>query len=142
MNLKTLYNFFLTFITKGNQRSVKAKKNILASFGIKGVSVLIGLIKVPVILLYLDVEKYGVWLTIASIVDWVHYFDLGIGHGLRNKFAEALANNDKERAKKLVSTAYFYITLIFLGISVLLIPIVYVFNWQSILNNISTWKMN
>lgn len=134
MNLKTLYNYFLTFITKGSQRSVKAKKNIIASFGIKGVSVLIGLIKVPVILLYLDVEKYGVWLTIASIVDWVQYFDLGMGHGLRNKFAEALANRDKDRARKLVSTAYFYITLIFLGISVLLIPMVYVLNWQNILN--------
>ena len=134
MNLKTLYEFFLTFINKGSQRSVKAKKNIIASFGIKGVSVLIGLVKVPVILLYLDVEKYGVWLTIASIVDWVQYFDLGIGHGLRNKFAEALANNDKERAKKLVSTAYFYITLIFIGLSLLLLPLVYTLNWQNILN--------
>jgi O-antigen/teichoic acid export membrane protein len=124
----------LTFITKGSQRSVKAKKNIIASFGIKGVSILIGLIKVPVILLYLDVEKYGVWLTIASIVDWVQYFDLGIGHGLRNKFAEALANNNKERAKKLVSTAYFYITLIFIGLTLLLLPLVYTLNWQNILN--------
>jgi len=121
-------------INKGNSRTVKAKKNIIASFGIKGVGLAISFIKVPIILAYLDVEKYGVWLTIASIIDWVHYFDLGIGHGLRNKFAIALAKNDKEKAKKLVSTAYYYVSIIFICISLFAIPIIMNLNWQQILN--------
>lgn len=124
----------LSLINKGHERSVKAKKNIIASFGIKAIGLIISFVKVPIILFYLDVDKYGVWLTIASIVDWVHYFDLGIGHGLRNKFAIALANNDKEKARKLVSTAYYYVSIIFGGLSAILIPVIFILDWQKILN--------
>lgn len=122
------------FLNKGQKRTVLARKNIIASFGLKAIGLAISFIKVPIILSYLDVEKYGVWLTIASIVNWVHHFDLGIGHGLRNKFAVALANNDTERAKHLVSTAYFYITLIFSCLSIVLIPTILILDWQKILN--------
>lgn len=122
------------FILQGHERSIKAKKNILASFGIKGFSILISFVKVPIILSYLDVGKYGVWLTIASIIEWVHFLDLGIGQGLRNKFAQALALNDEDRAKRLVSTAYYYMSLIFLGTIAIIIPLIYFLNWQKILN--------
>lgn len=132
--MKKLYNYILNFILKGHARSVRAKKNIIASFGIKGVSIIIGFVKVPIILSYLNVEKYGVWLTIASIVDWVNYFDLGIGNGLRNKFTEALALNDTEKAKKLVSTAYYYVSLLVLGFSIIIIPTIFFLDWQKILN--------
>jgi O-antigen/teichoic acid export membrane protein len=132
--LKRLDSLIGGLLLKGHARTVKAKKNILASFGIQGFSILLGFIKVPIILSYLDVEKYGVWLTIASIVDWVQYFDLGIGHGLRNKFAEAIAVNDQERAKKLVSTAYYYISLIFLSAGLIITPLIFFLDWQKILN--------
>lgn len=131
---KQILTRVLFVVNKGHERSVKAKKNIIASFGIKTIGLIISFVKVPIILSYLDVDKYGVWLTIASIVDWVHYFDLGIGHGLRNKFAIALANNDEEKAKKLVSTAYYYVSIIFGGISVIIIPIIFYIDWQKILN--------
>ena len=67
-------------------------------------------------------------------MDWVHYFDLGIGHGLRNRFAIELAKNDIIKARKLVSTAYFYTTLIFAIISVAIIPVIVYLDWQRILN--------
>ena len=130
----------IKIINRGDNRSVKAKKNIIGSFGIKGLAILLGFIKVPILLSYLDSEKYGVWLTIASIVDWVHYFDLGIGHGLRNKFAEALAKDNRDLAQRLVSTAYFYISIIFTCIFFILLPIILVLNWQEILNTTSTTK--
>ncbi len=130
----SILNRVTSIVNKGHERSVRAKKNIIASFGIKAVGLIISFIKVPIILFYLDIDKYGVWLTIASIVDWVHYFDLGIGHGLRNKFAIALANKDEERGKKLVSTAYYYVSIIFGGLSVVLIPVIFFLDWQKILN--------
>jgi O-antigen/teichoic acid export membrane protein len=105
-----------------------------ASFIIKGVSIVLGLVKIPILLTYLDSDKYGVWLTIASIIMWVQHFDLGLGHGLRNKFAEALAIGDKKRAKGLVSTAYISMTAIMLFLFIVLLPVVYVLDWNSILN--------
>lgn len=126
--------YLIHFLTKGSPRSVKLKKNISASIFIKGVSILLGIIKVPILLDYLDAEKYGVWLTIASIIIWVQHFDLGLGHGLRNKFAEALAKGDKVRAAGLVSTAYFTISALMVILSIILLPVVYTLNWNSILN--------
>ena len=83
---------------------------------------------------YLDAEKYGVWLTIASVVMWVNNFDLGLGHGLRNKFAEALAQKDVERGKKLVSTAYVSISILMFGALLITLPLVFFLNWNNILN--------
>jgi len=58
------------FFTKGNSRTVKAKKQILYSFFLKAISVVIGLMFVPLLLNYLDAERYGIWLTLTSIVGW------------------------------------------------------------------------
>lgn len=59
---------------KGHERTVKAKKNIVLSFMIKGISIVIGFVFVPLILGYLDPERYGIWLTLSSIVTWFTFF--------------------------------------------------------------------
>lgn len=125
---------FKDFFNKGHLRTRKIKKNVAALAVIKGVSILLSLVRVPLLISYLNPEKYGVWLTIASIVMWVQHFDMGLGHGLRNKFAEALAKNEQDRAAHLVSTAYLSMTILMGGIFVLLIPIVYLLDWNTILN--------
>jgi hypothetical protein len=95
-------------ITSGNDRSVKAKKNIIASFGIKAIDSLVYFLLVPVTLGYLNPYEYGIWLTLSSILMWVNSFDIGLGNGLRNKLAEALANKDKELARAYVSTTFLF----------------------------------
>ena len=125
---KSKYIFIIKdFFTKGHPRSIKLKRNIGGSFFIKGFSIVLGLIKIPIILAYLDSEKYGVWLTIASIVMWVQQFDLGLGHGLRNKLAESFARNDKKNALGLISTAYISMTIIMISIMLISSPIIFIF---------------
>lgn len=97
---------FNSFFTKGHSRTLLAKKNIVASFFIKGGSIVIGLMLVPLTISYVSPVKYGVWLTISSIVGWMSFFDIGMGNGLRNKLSEALALNEYQLAKKYVSTTY------------------------------------
>lgn len=75
------------FFTKGHERSIKAKKNILASFIIKGLSIAISLVLVPLTINYINPTQYGIWLTLSSIVAWFSFFDIGLTQGLRNKFA-------------------------------------------------------
>ena len=105
-------NYILSVFTKGHKRSVRAKKNIVASLVFKGLDVLIGLMLVPLILGYLDQTKYGVWLTITSIVSWFGFMNIGLGHGLRNKLAEAIAMGEHKKAKIYVSTTYAILALI------------------------------
>lgn len=89
---------------------------------------------VPVTLNYLGKEDYGIWLTLASILSWLINLDFGIGNGLRNKLAEALALNDTKLARVYISTAY----TIF-GIGIFCAILIYFFvngflNWAFILN--------
>ena len=114
--------------------SVKAKKNILLSFFNKIIAIVISFTLVPITVNYLDQEQYGIWLTITSIVSWISFFDIGLGHGFKNKIAEAKANNDIMLCKKYVSTAYFIFIILF-GTLLIIFECVNPFiNWAAILN--------
>jgi len=129
-----LWQYATNFFTKGHQRSLEAKKNIVGSLFIKGISISIGLIAVPLTIHYLNPSQYGIWLTLSSIIAWVSFFDIGFTHGLRNKFAEANAKGDIELARIYVSTAYFYISVIFISLWILLIISNQFISWHSLLN--------
>jgi O-antigen/teichoic acid export membrane protein len=121
-------------IGDSSDRTASVKREILYSFLVKIISVVTGVLLVPLLIDYLDKERYGVWLTLSSVFSWFSFFDIGIGNGLRNKLAEALAMNEKTLAKEYVSTTFAIISIIFVSI-ILLFQIVNPFlNWQSILN--------
>ncbi len=122
------------FLQRGSARSSKIKKHILASLLIKGLSVLIAFILVPITLDYVDEEQYGVWLTLSSIIAWCNLFDVGLGHGLRNKLSEALAEEEMVRARKLVSSTYAIITIIAISLLSLFLLINPLLDWSGILN--------
>lgn len=125
---------FNNFFNKGHERSIKAKKNIAASFIIKGANIAIGLALVPLTIDYLNPTKYGIWITLSSIIAWVNFFDIGLGHGLRNRFAEALASGNQKLAKTYVSTTYAILSLIVSGIIIIFFIVNPVLNWNKILN--------
>ena len=130
----SLWQSAISFFTKGHPRSLEAKKNIIASLFIKGVSIAIGLILVPLTIHYVNPSQYGIWVTLSSMVAWISFFDIGFTHGLRNRFAEAKANGNKELAKTYISTTYFYIGTIFIILWVLLIIATGFVNWHTLLN--------
>lgn len=107
-------------------------------FALKGVSLVIGFVLVPMTLRYLNTTNYGIWLTLSSIIGWFGFFDIGLGNGLRNKFAEAMANNDVERARVYVSTTYVLLSIVIGAIFLLVLAISPVLNWASILNTPSS----
>ena len=88
------FSYVSDFVTKGHERSVRAKKNIVSSLIIKGISIGISFFSLPITLNYVDSTTYGVWLTISSIVGWFVFFDIGLTQGLRNRMAEAKAKGD------------------------------------------------
>lgn len=121
------------FFTKGHERSIKAKKNILASFLIRGCSIAISLLLVPLTINYVNASRYGIWLTLSSIVAWLSFFDIGLTQGLRNKFAEAKAKGDDNIARVYVSTTYALLSIIFLCIWFLFLIGNNFLNWPEIL---------
>jgi O-antigen/teichoic acid export membrane protein len=132
--ISSLYLSLTKVINKGHKRSVKAKKNILASFVIKGGSIAISLILVPLTINYVNPTSYGIWLTLSSIVGWFGFFDIGFGHGLRNKLAESIAQGEYDLAKKYISTTYAILCIIIGVILVVFLSINPLLNWAYILN--------
>ncbi len=126
--------FNLNSLKQGNVRSVRAKRHILYSFGLKGISILVGLLYVPLLLDYLDPERYGIWLTLSSILGWFEFFDIGLGNGLRNRFTEAVARNNQELARTYVSTTYALLGTIFTGVLVIFYLVNPFLEWSDILN--------
>ena len=121
-------------ISVGTERTIKAKKNILLSFLNKGVAIIVSLLIVSTTIDYLDAANYGIWITISSIVGWAGYFDLGLGHGFRNRFAIARAKGNDQLAKEYVSTTYFAIALIFVMLFIVFSLINNDLSWDNILN--------
>ncbi len=123
------------FVDEGQKRSIVVKRNIVLSFFLKGVSIAVNILTVPLILKYLNTTEYGIWLTISSLLNWFVFFDIGLGNGLRNKLTISLAEKNYHLSRIYISTSYLIITVIvtFLFIGFVFInPLV---KWDLILNS-------
>ena len=80
--------------------------SVISNLLLKPLGMFISLFYTPFLLDYLGKEQYGVWVTILSVINWVYYFDVGIGNGLRNRITVEISNNEYSEVKKSVSTAY------------------------------------
>lgn len=130
-----MYLFILKKLNSANDRSANAVKNIIASFGIKGVSILVQLTLVPLTIHYVDPTQYGIWLTLSSIVAWFSFFDIGFGNGLRNRFAEAKALGDDRLIKVYVSNTYICLCFSFFVLWTLFFIVNHFLDWSVILNS-------
>jgi O-antigen/teichoic acid export membrane protein len=144
--LSFIKNKVLTFWTVGHERTLKVKRNIFYTFLIKGISVLIGFMLVPLTIHYLNDVKYGIWITIASLVAWINTFDIGLSNGLRNKLAHGLAINERDNMVEYVSTTYAMLFAIALAVFVLFFAVGSFFNWNQLLNvpasvNFNIWAI-
>lgn len=81
----------------------------------KGLTFLTLLVSIPLVVRYLGAERYGLWITITSVVALLGFADLGIGSGVLNAVSEAHGRNDRSAARTYVSNGFFLL----LGIALL-----------------------
>ncbi|WP_288222088.1 lipopolysaccharide biosynthesis protein [uncultured Clostridium sp.] len=109
--------------------------NTAGAFLVKGGALIISLITMPAYIRYFNNQLVlGVWFTLLSVLSWILTFDLGIGNGLRNHLVKSFVENDKEKAKRYISSAYVIIGII---VSVLLPISIFLFryvNWNIFFN--------
>jgi len=137
---KTLIPKLLSKAGISSTRTKNITKHVIFSAFYKGGHVICTFLLVPLTIDFLDTENYGIWLTLSSFIGWFSFFDIGLGNGLRNKFAEAKATNDIEASKGYVSTAYFSIGSICLIFLILSLFIGYGLDWTSIFNTSAHMK--
>lgn len=130
MDISIVKNFF----TKGDKRSILLKRNIIGSFILKGISIIISFVMIPVTIDFINPTQYGIWLTLSSLMSWFFFFDIGLGLGFRNRYTEAMANENIPLARAYLSTTYASIAIISFTLLTILLPINYHLNWSEILN--------
>lgn len=120
------------FVNKSDTRSQKALKHIIYSAGLKAVNAAISFLIIPLYLAYLTEVSFGIWLTVSAVLNWFNFFDLGMGNGLRNRFAEAKATGNTALAKTYVSTTYALLIMISVGLLGLFLIANIFFDWSVI----------
>lgn len=127
------YNIIKAFFS-GDSRTVLLKKNIIGTLILKGISIVISFLVVPLTIEFVDPTQYGIWLTLSSLLSWLFFFDIGMTNGFRNRFAEAKAKNNILLARTLVSTTYATLSILAVIMLIIVLPINRFLNWSEILN--------
>jgi O-antigen/teichoic acid export membrane protein len=134
--IRSVKEKILVFFNKGNERTILTKKNVAASFAIKGVTILMTLLLIPMTVNYVGTERNGIWLTLYSMIIWLNLFEIGFGNGMKNKLAEAKAKGETLLAKKYVSSTYAIIMLICLSLFIVFCFVNPHLNWTKILKSV------
>jgi len=124
---------------RSKERYRRAALTALAQAFAKGVGILTMLISVPLTLHYLGAERYGMWMTISSVILMIGFADLGMGLGLLNVVSEAHGREDRQAAAGYVSSGFFMLSgmaaliLIFFALAYPLVPWPRLFNVKNLL---------
>jgi O-antigen/teichoic acid export membrane protein len=92
---------------RSRDRGQRVALTFLTSLGARVITVITNIATVPLLVNHLGQERYGVWLTLSSLIAYFSFADLGLGNGLLNAVSEAHARDDKELARGYVSSAFF-----------------------------------
>jgi Na+-driven multidrug efflux pump len=101
---------------RSRERYRRVALTAFANAGSRGVTVATMLVAVPLTLNYLGAERYGLWMTISSVIAMMAFADLGMGLGLMNAISEAHGKDDRQAAVTYVSSGFFMLAALALFI--------------------------
>lgn len=116
------------------RRYQRIAQSMLAAFASKGVALLVNFISVPLTINYLGAERYGVWVTLSTLLAWLQIADLGLGNGLTNAIANAYGQEDRRAAQRAVATTFWLLSSISVGIGILATSTWSFIHWQALFN--------
>lgn len=112
--------------SRSRRRYGRAITTGVTSLLAKGVVLATTLVSVPLTFPYLGADRYGLWMTMISVVLCLGFADFGLGNGLASALAEADGRDDRLFARQQVSCA-FYLLLAIGVVLVSVLAVVYPF---------------
>src|SRR5690242_5300334 len=79
-------------------------------------AICVSVVSVPLSIGYLGGERYGAWVTIASVVTFLSITDFGLASSLTNALGKAQAEDAHARGQRLVSSALLMLSLLAAGL--------------------------
>lgn len=98
--------------TRGPERNRRAVLTGSAATLARIVQIGTSLITIPLTLKYLGNERFGLWMTISSVLAMASFADFGIGNGVLNTVAKAFGRDDINGIRKAVSSGFVILNLI------------------------------
>lgn len=119
---------------RSSERNRRAVASSIAGLALRGSSFLVVLISVPLTLGLLGPVRFGMWMTIASVVALLGATDLGIGNGVLNSIARAYGQGDTAAARRYLASGLAAVTGIALALGILFLAIYPIVPWATIYN--------
>ena len=117
----------------GRERYRRAGLTASASFVSKALTIIISFVSVPLTVHYLGSERYGIWLTIGSLLTWMSMTDFGIaGNALVNLLADAHGKEDRELAGQHASSAFWTLVGLSLCIGAIFLFCFHLIPWPEV----------
>ncbi len=117
---------------RGQERIRRAALTTASSLFSKAGTLVVLLVTVPMALHYLGSERFGMWMTLSSLLALMSFADFGIGNGILDMVSKAQRDDNDAEITEVISSGA--IGLLLIGILMVLITIVLypIINWQGI----------
>lgn len=82
--------------------------SVAVNAGVKVLALAVSLVSTPLMMSFFSNDAVlGAWFTVLAVLNWISFFDFGIGNGLRNDLTYALSEGDTQRARMVISSSVF-----------------------------------
>jgi O-antigen/teichoic acid export membrane protein len=123
--------------SRGAERNRRALITGGAATLARAVQIGTSLVTVPLTLKYLGNERFGLWMTISSVLAMAAFADFGVGNGVLNTVAKAFGKDDVEGVRKAVSSGFAVLNCIAALLLVSFFTIYRFVNWADFFGVIS-----
>lgn len=103
---------------RADERHRRALLAAFASALAKAIVILSALVTIPLTIDYLGVERFGLWMTVASLIALMSFADMGLGNGLLNAVADADGKTDAESIRRYISSAFIALVCIAIVVAI------------------------
>jgi O-antigen/teichoic acid export membrane protein len=97
---------------RSRERHRRVMLSAIAAAAARAISVATALITVPLTLHYLGAERYGMWMTMSSVITMFGFADLGMGYGILNVVAQSNGTDDRLAIRAVGSSGFFALSII------------------------------
>ena len=119
---------------RSSERNRRAIASSVAGIALRGSAFVVVLISVPLTLGYLGATRFGLWMTIASVVALLGATDLGIGNGVLNNVSHAFGRGDSDAARRYLASGFAALSGIGIAFGVIFVVVYPLIPWANLYN--------
>jgi O-antigen/teichoic acid export membrane protein len=119
------------------ERYRRAAWSFVSNIASQALGLAVMLLSVSLTAAYLGSERFGVWMTIASLSAVLAFLDLGLGNALINHIAQVAADGKPERLRRAVSGGLAAMACLAAAFAAVLALAVRIFPWEALFGSMS-----